>query len=388
LVGSARSQLNRRDFMARVLALTAGGIGLTALGTAVVGIGSPGKTFINSVETDPLAILKSPGPNNNQVYDGGSSQLQLKGAFVLQGISGSAFPGNEVWALDAEAGDFYSPGYFILDSANPNAPNKGFVNALIAQGGIGQFGMLRLVFFGSGQDDRWTGPAGGNSPTFTNLPQNMGLDWQAALNRNQRVSTDDAAAILLSSLDPSVVTGSFFLEPTAGSNFDRWAWRSQTPSGILGTPPTLFHAMVIEKDFGGQPTPSPVDAWGDAAVGSSGKIADAAHIHGFKPKVQNIATNLSTTSLSFYVDVDATGAARTVTLHLAVNVPGQIMIITKRDSTANTVTVNRSGGETINGATSKVLTKQYDMLHLQANTELSAVGKWLILSARIDGIPA
>ena len=73
------------------------------------------------------------------------------------------------------------------------------------------------------------------------------------------------------------------------------------------------------------------------------------------------------------VGVDASGGARTITLPTASGIAGRTYSIIKTDSSANTVTVDGAGSETINGATTKVLSAQYAGI-----TIISTGSAWLI----------
>lgn len=50
-----------------------------------------------------------------------------------------------------------------------------------------------------------------------------------------------------------------------------------------------------------------------------------------------------------FIVCDASGGAFTITLPPAVNLPGQTLIIIKADATANVVTIDGNGSDTING---------------------------------------
>src|SRR3990167_9682196 len=57
---------------------------------------------------------------------------------------------------------------------------------------------------------------------------------------------------------------------------------------------------------------------------------------------------------------DATAASFTLTLYTAVGNSGRQVRVVKTDSTANTVTIDPNGSQTWNGATTKVLGRQYE----------------------------
>ena len=71
---------------------------------------------------------------------------------------------------------------------------------------------------------------------------------------------------------------------------------------------------------------------------------------------------------------DATSAAFTVTLPTAVGIEGREFTIVKTDSSVNAVTVDGNGSETINGATTKALSSQWDKV-----TVVSDGSNWVIV---------
>lgn len=69
----------------------------------------------------------------------------------------------------------------------------------------------------------------------------------------------------------------------------------------------------------------------------------------------------------YTIRVDASGANRTINLPAASGATGRVYVIKKIDSSANTVTIDGSGSETIDGATTKVLNTQYTGYMIQCN---------------------
>ena len=64
---------------------------------------------------------------------------------------------------------------------------------------------------------------------------------------------------------------------------------------------------------------------------------------------------------------DATGGARVVNLPTAASARYRVYTIKKIDASVNTVTIDGSGAETIDGATTQVLTAQYQSVTIQSN---------------------
>lgn len=73
------------------------------------------------------------------------------------------------------------------------------------------------------------------------------------------------------------------------------------------------------------------------------------------------------------IDVDASGAARTITLPaVATTRVGKRYVVAKTDNSVNTVTVDGAGSEVINSATTKVISTQWNGLFL-----INTGAKWL-----------
>ena len=64
---------------------------------------------------------------------------------------------------------------------------------------------------------------------------------------------------------------------------------------------------------------------------------------------------------------DAAGGAVTVTLPAASTVTGQTFHVKKIDATANAVTLDGNGAETIDGASTKATTTQWASYSVQSN---------------------
>lgn len=79
------------------------------------------------------------------------------------------------------------------------------------------------------------------------------------------------------------------------------------------------------------------------------------------PFVSRSITASGTASTDDYlILVNANAGAVTVTLPAAASSVGAYLVVKKTDASANTVTVDANASETIDGATTRVLTGQYD----------------------------
>lgn len=88
-----------------------------------------------------------------------------------------------------------------------------------------------------------------------------------------------------------------------------------------------------------------------------------------------ITGNLTLTSAHYTIDANATSGAITVTLPAAATYTGITYVIRKSDASANTVTIDGDGSETINGSTTKVLSNQYDAATIQ-----STGAAWIVIA--------
>jgi hypothetical protein len=78
--------------------------------------------------------------------------------------------------------------------------------------------------------------------------------------------------------------------------------------------------------------------------------------------VRSISADRTLSRKDWILLVDASGAARTITLPAASGYANKEFTVKKSDSSANTVTLARTGSDTIDGATSKVISAQYASL--------------------------
>lgn len=84
------------------------------------------------------------------------------------------------------------------------------------------------------------------------------------------------------------------------------------------------------------------------------------------------------------VQATANAGAATVNLPSAASYRGRIFTVVKTDATANTVTIARAGSDTILGATTYVLSTQYDAVALQSD----GVSAWFVVADRSLYSPA
>lgn len=90
---------------------------------------------------------------------------------------------------------------------------------------------------------------------------------------------------------------------------------------------------------------------------------------------RTVTADVIATESDGFLAVDATAGAVTVTLPSAWRYAGRIFYVKKVDASANTVTVEASGTDTIDGAASVALSGQYESVELYAQPDL-----WFVLS--------
>lgn len=83
--------------------------------------------------------------------------------------------------------------------------------------------------------------------------------------------------------------------------------------------------------------------------------------------ITTVSADTTLDTAHYTVLVDASGANRTITLPAASSSAGRIYNVKKIDSSANTVTIDGNASETIDGATTQVLTIQWQSAQLQCN---------------------
>jgi hypothetical protein len=96
--------------------------------------------------------------------------------------------------------------------------------------------------------------------------------------------------------------------------------------------------------------------------------------------LDNLSASTTLTAAHFAVMVDASGAARTITLPAASTITGRVYIIKKTDSSTNTVTVDGNASETIDGALTRKLYEQYESITIQSDGT-----NWKIIAS--TGVP-
>lgn len=88
---------------------------------------------------------------------------------------------------------------------------------------------------------------------------------------------------------------------------------------------------------------------------------------GYLFPVSEVTSNYTMAINDSLILADATGGAFTVTLKPAAECKCKLVVIKKTDASANSVTVDGDGSETIDGATTDSLASQYDVVRLMSD---------------------
>lgn len=133
-----------------------------------------------------------------------------------------------------------------------------------------------------------------------------------------------------------------------------------------GATPTLQQVITASGTLTGNNT----IATGTGTLTFSGTNAvnfnNGAQIHGYTQDYTASSTNYTVQATDDYISIDATAGNRTVSLPVGTS-SGQTFKVKKIDATANTVTVNVTGGTNIDGASTYVLKYQYDAAQFSSN---------------------
>jgi hypothetical protein len=150
--------------------------------------------------------------------------------------------------------------------------------------------------------------------------------------------------------DNTVIDGTLEIEGTLTINDNTLINGNLEVDGTL----TINDNTVINGDLD-------IDDLTCLSIAVSGTTTMSGGISSF---ITSITSNTPLTSVHYQVNVNASGGAVTVTLPAASSNNGRNYIIKKTDSSLNSVTIARTGSDTIDGATSYTVLFQYDSVTL------------------------
>jgi len=106
---------------------------------------------------------------------------------------------------------------------------------------------------------------------------------------------------------------------------------------------------------------------GQILTANSGEASGLKWTNSFLPAITTKTTTYTATSADHTILCDATSDAFTVTLPAASSSTGIKLHIKKTDPSANTITIDGNGGETIDGAATQTLSTQWDHLTIHCD---------------------
>ena len=117
--------------------------------------------------------------------------------------------------------------------------------------------------------------------------------------------------------------------------------------------------------------------WGTANLTATSTVASfsAVSTSGLSAGYVAKTAAYTATSTDYTIAASASGGAFSVTLPTSVGITGKVYVVKKMDSTANVVTVATTSSQTIDGATTRALSLQYDGITVQADG-----ANWIIIA--------
>jgi hypothetical protein len=159
------------------------------------------------------------------------------------------------------------------------------------------------------------------------------------------------------------------IDLTTGSGFSSTGDVGYLALGNASAGPPEYHIKVVP--------------WGDLFLGASGGATGGVIVSpdgsltlnsGVSYRTDSKTANYTATAADYTILTDATAGAITISLPDASSLSGKTYIIKKTDSSANAVTIDPNGSQTIDGAATYTLAAQYKYVTVQAYG-----GNWLII---------
>lgn len=111
---------------------------------------------------------------------------------------------------------------------------------------------------------------------------------------------------------------------------------------------------------------------GGQLVFTANPVVDSMAVDAFSAGVRAITATATVATGDYFIEANATGG--NITVNLPALETGRMIIVKKTDASANTVTLDGSGAETIDGAATNVITVQYAAIKI-----IGGATQWLII---------
>ena len=312
-----------------------GGVTLGSAGT----VSAPGFGFTGDTDTG--------------LYSSAANQLVL----VTGGANRLGIVGNEIYLGNGDGGNPTSP--MVLRGANAAGTSvTGATLDIKASVGTGTGDAGTISFWATSTKQ----PSGSTAHTLVTVltignTQNTQVGLTGAwLSQPAQTYTDRATAA--SGTATNAVFNSFAQSTIAASNISVTTTHSATiyiaGAPAAGTNITLTNAYALWIDDGD------VRLDGNVGIGFAVKATSRLDVNGpIATAYLSVSADTTLDGTHSFVAVDATAAARVITLPAAAGIVGRRYTIKKTDSSGNTVTIDGNGAETIDGAATKVISTQY-----------------------------
>lgn len=197
----------------------------------------------------------------------------------------------------------------------------------------------------------------GTAPTFT-----TSIAVSSTTTANVNFTSDSAGTPKTGLFQIDTIGNMVFRQNTSGSMFFDFInavnFRNSSFTNVFAISSAGVTSIL------GNVTSKTTDA---ATLGTSSLRWLAGYIASLYTGIRTITSTVTVASTDATILCDATSGAITVNLPAASEQSGRTLTIKKIDSSANTVIIDANGSETIDGATTKVISTQWSSLTFQCN---------------------
>lgn len=194
-----------------------------------------------------------------------------------------------------------------------------------------------------------------------------------AIDTSITVDKTTAQTLTNKTLTSPIMTAPVLGTPASGSaaNLTSFPTLNQNTSGtaanLSGTPALPNGTTATTQAAADNSTKLATTAYADTGLALKLSLTGGVLTGAIGLPITSTSTSITLDGTHYTVLVDASGAAKTITLPVASGVTGRIYNIKKTDSTANTVTVDANASELIDGGLTAVIAQQYTTLSIQCD---------------------
>lgn len=287
--------------------------------------------------------------------------LNAKEPTITAGTTGHYWRGDKSWqTLNAAAVGITPAALTKADDTNVTLTLGGSPSTALLAGAsltLGWTGQLAVARGGTGVSTS-TGTGAvvlGTAPTFT-----TSISLGSATTANINFSANGGAVTGLFTIDTGGnmvfrqnTSGSMFFDFIGAVNFRNSSFTNVFAISSAGVVSTLSNITSKTTDA--------------ATLGTASIRWLAGYIAALYTGIRTITATASVTSSDFTILCDATAGPIVVNLPATASSPGRMLNVKKIDGSPNTVTIDGSGSELIDGATTLVITSQWVSKSLHCN---------------------